>query len=131
MFSIKYPSGAVNPHFPKAVPVSDLFHELLTNLENTKKVDKRILSDLDKDEKKLFEHFIVRSGAGRQFGIMDVTPTDEEKEREERYMIVKGTYLAGNNAQEVINELRSHILYFIDKGRISKSEGLATLRAIV
>ncbi len=131
MFSIKYPSGAVNPHFPKAVPVSDLFHELLTNLENTKKVDKRILSDLDKDEKKLFEHFIVRSGAGRQFGIMDVTPTDEEKEREERYIIVKGTYLAGNNAQEVINELRSHILYFIDKGRISKSEGLATLRAIV
>lgn len=131
MFSIKYPSGAVNPHFPKAIPVSDLFHELLTNLEKTKKVDKRILSDLDKDEKKLFEHFIVRSGAGRQFGIMDVTPTDEEKEREERYIIVKGHYLAGGNSPEIINELRSHILYFIDKGRISKSEGLATLRAIV
>jgi hypothetical protein len=131
MFSVKYPSGAVNPHFAKNVAVSDLFYELMKNLEKSQKVDTRILKELDPDEKKLFENFIVRSGTGRQFNIMDVSPTDEEAEKEKRMTIVKGSYLAGNNSPEVINELRSLILYFIGINRIDKKQGLATLQSIV
>jgi len=131
MFSVKYPSGAVNPYFSKNVAVSDLFYELMKNLEKSQKVDTRILKELDPDEKKLFENLIVRSGCGRQFGIMDVSPTDEEAEKEKRLAIVKGHYLAGGNSPEVINELRSLILYFIGINRIDKKTGLSTLQSIV
>jgi hypothetical protein len=82
-------------------------------------------------KRNLFENFIVRSGTGRQFNIMDVSPTDEEAEKEKRLAIVKGHYLAGGNSPEVINELRSLILYFIGINRIDKKQGLATLQSIV
>jgi hypothetical protein len=131
LISIKYPSGAHNPHFPKSIPVSDMFHELMTTLTDTQKVDKRLLNELEPAEKTLFEKFIVRSGAGRKMGISEVSKNDDEKQKEERYMIVKGSYLSGNNSPEIINELRSLILYFVETGRIDKRSALATLRSIV
>jgi hypothetical protein len=40
-------------------------------------------------KRNLFENFIVRSGTGRQFNIMDVSPTDEEAEKEKRMSYCK------------------------------------------
>jgi hypothetical protein len=131
MLSIKYPSGAMNPYFRKSIPVSDNLHELIQTLETTKKLDKRLMKELDPDERKLMETFLVRAGVGRGFGILKVTPTDEEAEKEKRLELLRGSYMAGNNSKELIQELRSLILYFIKIGRMKRSEGLATLVELV
>jgi len=130
LFSVKYPSNKTNPHFPRSVPVSNMFHELITTLTDTQKVDKRILKELEPAEKTLFEKFIVRSGTGRQFDINEVSKTDEEQDKEKRFTLLKGSYMSGNNSPEVVNELRSIILYFVETGRLDKRSALSTLRMV-
>jgi hypothetical protein len=127
LLSVRYQSGTAVPVFKKMIPISDAFHELLTNLFETKKLDKRLLKELDPEEQRSAESLLVKSGVGRGFGIKEITPTDEEAKKIKRFEIVKGSYLAGNNAPAVIHELRSLIIHFVTTGHLSRKEGLRTL----
>lgn len=127
LLSVRYQSGTATPQFPKMIPISDAFHELLTNLFETKKLDKRLLKELDPEEQRSAEVLLVKSGVGRSFGIKEITPTDEQAKKMKRFEVVKGSYLAGNNSKEVIHELRSLIIYFVETGHLSRKEGLRSL----
>jgi hypothetical protein len=127
LLSVRYQSGTAVPQFPKMIPISDAFHELLTNLFETKKLDKRLMKELDPEEQRSAEVLLVKSGVGRGFGIKEITPTDEEAKKIKRFEIVKGSYLAGNNSKDVIHELRSLIIHFVETGKLSRKEGLRTL----
>jgi hypothetical protein len=113
--------------FPKLFPISDSFHELLTFLFQTGKLDKRLLKELDPDERRTAETLLVKSGVGRGVGLKEVTPTDEETEKMKRFEVVKGSYLSGNNSKDVIHELRSLILHFVGSGKLSRKDGLRSL----
>jgi hypothetical protein len=128
--SVKYHSGASIPFFPKVVPISDAFTELLTTLCESKRLDKRILKDLDVDEKRMAETLVVKGGMGKQLGVSEVSPTDDDAKKIKRFEIVKGSYEAGNSSKEVIEELRGLILYFIKTHRIGRKDGLASLEAL-
>lgn len=127
LLSVRYQSGTAVPQFPKMIPISDAFHELLTNLFETKKLDKRLLKELDTEEQRSAEALLVKSGVGRGFGIKEITPTNEEQKKIKRFEVVKGSYLAGNNSKDVIHELRSLIIHFVTTGHLSRKEGLRTL----
>ena len=127
LLSVRYQSGTAVPQFPKMIPISDAFHELLTNLFETKKLDKRLLKELDPEEQRSAEALLVKSGVGRGFGIKEITPTDEEQKKIKRFEIVKGSYLAGNNSKDVIHELRSLIIHFVETGHLSRKDGLRSL----
>ena len=127
LLSVRYQSGTAVPLFKKMIPISDAFHELLTNLFETKKLDKRLLKELDPEEQRSAEVLLVKSGVGRGFGIKEITPTDEEQKKIKRFEIVKGSYMAGNNSPAVIHELRSLIIHFIESGHLNRKEGLRSL----
>jgi hypothetical protein len=127
LLSVRYQSGTAVPQFPKMIPISDSFHELLTNLFETKKLDKRLMKELDPEEQRSAEVLLVKSGVGRGFGIKEITPTNEEQKKIKRFEVVKGSYLAGNNSKDVIHELRSLIIHFVTTGHLSRKEGLRTL----
>lgn len=127
LLSVRYQSGTAVPQFPKMIPISDAFHELLTNLFETKKLDKRLMKELDPEEQRSAEVLLVKSGVGRGFGIKEITPTNEEQKKIKRFEVVKGSYLAGNNSKDVIHELRSLIIHFVTTGHLSRKEGLRTL----
>jgi hypothetical protein len=127
LLSVRYQSGTAVPLFPKMIPISDAFHELLTNLFETKKLDKRLLKELDPEEQRSAEALLVKSGVGRGFGVKEITPANEEAKKIKRFEIVKGSYLAGNNSKDVIHELRSLIIHFVTTGHLSRKEGLRTL----
>ncbi len=131
IFSVKYPcSTGIHPSFKKAVPVSDTFHELITHLADTQKIDKRILKDLENDEKDLFETFIIKSGMGRKYNLMEKSKKETE-DLEERYKVIKGSYLAGNNSNEIKDELKKLINHFINEGKIEKQQGLKVIQNII
>lgn len=131
IFSVKYPcSTGIHPSFKKAVPVSDTFHELITHLADTQKIDKRIFKDLENDEKDLFETFIIKSGMGRKYNLMEKSKKETE-DLEERYKVIKGSYLAGNNSNEVKDELKKLINHFINEGKIEKQQGLKAIQNII
>jgi hypothetical protein len=127
LLSVRYQSGTAVPAFKKMIPISDAFHELLTNLFETKKLDKRLMKELDPEEQRSAEVLLVKSGVGRGFGIKEITPTNEEQKKITRFEVVKGSYLAGNNAPAVIHELRSLIIHFIESGHLNRKEGLRSL----
>ena len=114
--------------FERVVPVSNIFVELMNVLSKTSKVDKRILAELDGDEQRMFGRMVMKSGLARDLGVT-VIPSDEDKKLEQRFELVKGSYLAGNTG--VREELRSLLLKFIKSGRVDKRSGLATLQEIV
>ena len=114
--------------FERVIPVSDIFVELLNVLSSTSKVDRRILKDIDPDEQRIFERMVQKSGLARDLGV-SITPSDEERLLEERFNLVKGSYLAGNTG--VRDELRSLLLKLIKSGRIDKRSGLAVLQEVV
>jgi hypothetical protein len=130
MLSVRYASGACVPFQPVMRPISNSFQELLQTLFETKKVDKRILKEMDTDERQLAETIFVKSGIGKQVGINEVTPTDEEATKLARFNILKGSYNAGNSSKEVIEEMRGLILHFISTQRISRKDGLRTLETL-
>jgi hypothetical protein len=113
------------------VAISDAFHELLTTLIETKKLDKRLLRELDRDEQRSAEILLVKRGVGRSVGVREVTPTDDEARKIKRFEILKGSYLAGNNSKDVIHELRSLIIHFIGTHHLSRKEGLRALEELV
>ena len=127
LLSVRYQSGTATPLFPKLFPISDSFHELLTFLFQTGKLDKRLLKELDPEERRTAETLLVKSGVGRGVGLKEVTPTDEETEKMKRFEVVKGSYLSGNNSKDVIHELRSLILHFVGSGKLSRKDGLRSL----
>ena len=127
LLSVRYQSGTAVPAFPKMVPISDAFHELLTNLFETKKLDKRLMKELDPDEQRSAEVLLVKSGVGRGFGVKEITPTDEEARKIKRFDVVRGSYLSGNNSPDIIHELRSLIIHFVTTGHLSRKEGLRSL----
>jgi hypothetical protein len=127
LLSVRYQSGTAAPQFPKMIPISDAFHELLTNLFETKKLDKRLMKELDPEEQRTAEVLLVKSGVGRSFGVKEITPTNDEQKKMKRFEVVKGSYLAGNNAPAVIHELRSLIIHFVETGHLSRKEGLRSL----
>jgi hypothetical protein len=127
LLQVKYQAGGSIPGFSKKIAISDTFQDLLKTLIDTGKLNKSMFKELGDEEKRALETLMIKAGIGADFGIKSITPTDDLKKKMDRYEILIGNYNAGNNATEVIHEIRSLILYFMKIGRISKKEAMATL----
>ena len=122
MLNVKYPSGGVIPQF-KPTPVSDIFKDFIIDLLDTGKANSRIYDQLPIDERKLFEK--VATGAGIFHSLkLKKTITDTDRDENDRFNLLKGEYLAGNNSQKVLQELRRLVIKFMNDGRIHKTQGM-------
>jgi hypothetical protein len=130
VLSIKYQSGAPVPDFTRKTAMSDNLHELVKELIETQKLNKSLMKELDSGERRAFESLLIRSGVGVGLGIKEVTPTHEDKAKMERFKLLQGSFNAGNNSKDLIQELRSLVLYFLNSGRLSKKEALNTLQML-
>jgi hypothetical protein len=75
------------------------------------------------DERKLFEK--VATGAGIFHSLkLKKTITDTDRDENDRFNLLKGEYLAGNNSQKVLQELRRLVIKFMNDGRIHKTQGM-------
>jgi len=127
LLQIKYQAGGSVPGFSKKIAISDTFQDILKTLVDTGKLNKSQFKELDDGERRALETILVKAGIGADFGIKTITPTDELKKKLDRFELLKGMYNAGNNGVEVIHELRSLVLHFMNIGRITRRDALATL----
>jgi hypothetical protein len=123
--NFKYPSLGSIPSI-KPLTVSDDYKDLLLDTLQTGKLNKKELERLPQNEIKHFEKVAVGAGLVEQLG-MKVGSTEEDKADAKRFEILRGEYLAGNNNEKMIKELRLLISKFINNGRIHKNEGLNLL----
>lgn len=119
--NFKYPSlGSIPSIKPK--PITEEYREFIIDVLETGKPNERQFRRLSEDEREHFER--VCSGAGLlEHFRMKRTGDDEDKERVDRFNILRGEVLAGNNNENVIKELRGLVVRFINEGRITRQEG--------
>lgn len=127
LLQVKYQAGGSIPGFSKKIAISDTFQDILNTLIDTGKLNKSQFKELDDGERRALETLMVKAGIGAEFGIKSITPTDELKKKLDRFELLKGMYNAGSNGVEVIHELRSLVLHFMNIGRITRRDALSTL----
>ena len=125
ILNVKYPSLGRIPALPP-VAISDAFKDFLIELLESGKVNKRAYEYIPVEERKLFERITTGAGLIHKLGIKK-TITDSDKEEADRFELLRGEYLAGNNAQSVIRELRRFVVKFMAEGKIRKNEGMNLL----
>jgi hemerythrin len=123
--NFKYPSLGSIPTI-KPLTISDDYKDLLLEVLQTGKLNKKELERLPQNEIKHFERVAVGAGLVEQLG-MKIGNTEEDKADAKRFELLRGEYLAGNNNDKMIKELRQLITKFINTGRLHKTEGLNLL----
>jgi len=123
--NFKYPSLGSIPSI-KPLSVSDDYKDLILEVLQTGKLNKKEFERLPQSEIKHFERVAVGAGLVEQLGLK-LGNTEEDKADSKRFELLRGEYLAGNNNQALIKELRLLITKFITNGRIHKNEGLNLL----
>jgi len=122
MLNVKYPSGGAIPQF-KPTPVSDIFKDFIMDLLESGKANSRVYEQVPIEERKLFEKIANGAGIFHSLGLKKVV-MDTEKDENDRFNLLKGEYLAGNNSQKVLHELRRLVIKFMNDGRLHKSQAL-------
>jgi len=119
--NFKYPSlGSIPSIKPK--PITEEYKEFIIDVLETGKPNERQFRRLNDDEREHFERVCLGAGLLDHFR-MKRTGDDEDKERVDRFNILRGEVLAGNNNENVIKELRGLVVRFINEGRITRQEG--------
>ena len=125
ILNVKFRSLGRIPQF-RPTPVSDIFKDYLLDLLENGKANPRIYDQIPIEERQLFEK--IATGAGIINALkLKKTVTDEDKADNERFAILKGEYLAGNNSVALLKELRKLVVKFMGQGKIMKQDGLNLL----
>ena len=125
ILNVKFPSLGRIPQF-KPTPISDVMKEFILELLDTGKVSNRIYEQIPIEERQLFEK--IATGAGILNALkLKRTISNEDKEDNDRFTLLKGEYLAGNNSVALLKELRKLVVKFMSQGKISKNDGMNLL----
>ena len=125
--NIKYPSKSKN-YVPKLV-VSNQYKDLMIDLLERGKYSDSLLEQLEDNEKEHFHKIVKGAGLMEQFKLK-TPPNDKMKQMAERFKLLRGNFLAGNNSPTLIKELRSIVLAFMERNVISKNDGYELLKEL-
>jgi hypothetical protein len=118
---VKYQKTMVDvPNFNKKI--SSDFVDFIETFIDTQKINDRQLEKLNKEEQQMFKKLIKKSGLDVIYKVKDYKD-DNDKKEEDRFNLVKGQYIAGNDNPRVKDELRKFIIKFMMEGKINKKEG--------
>jgi len=125
MLNVKYKSLGRIPQF-KPIPISDVFKEYLIDVMETGKHNNRHYESIPVEERKIWEKIINGAGLAEQLKIKKTKSNEDETEME-RFEMLKGQYIAGNNNPNVVRELRRFVVKFLGDGRLKRNQALDLL----
>jgi hypothetical protein len=123
--NFKYPSLGSIPAI-KAQTISEDYKQFLIDTLQNKKPNERLLSKLLPDEQRHFERVVAGAGLLEEFKLKR-DPSDADKKDGDRFQLLRGEVMAGNNSDKVLKELRGLIVRFMNEDRITKKEGTSML----
>lgn len=119
--NFKYPSLGQISHI-KPVSVSDNYKEFILDILDSDKMNQKHYESLNPDEKTHFHRVVEGAGLVGKFKLKKLNDDIDEKEAN-RFEVLKGSMLAGNNNPQMIKELKGLTIKFIKGGKINKKEG--------
>jgi len=124
--NLKYPKSLGTIPSIKPTPISEEYRDFILDVLDNGKMSEKELKRLIESEQKHFEKIVNGAGLVETFKLKK-TISKDEKEEADRFNLLRGEYLAGNNAPTLLKELRSFILKFMDDGRIKRKDGMGLL----
>jgi hypothetical protein len=121
VLQIVYKSLAPNPSFPSKKISSELqqyLFELLTNKKSLPTFYKHV----PEEDKKMFEKLAIFAGVFDKLNLPRVNSLEDEKKEMDRFKLLHGEFVAGNDNVAIARELRNLILKFLAENRISKAK---------
>jgi len=128
VLSVHHKGGGRVQSIPVQTMSEDLRDFIVDVLQN-KRASQKEFSRLPLSEQKLFEKMSKGAGVHHTLGLKPVKSDDDNK-IEERFEVLKGEWLAGNNSHELVRELRKIVIYFMEEGRLTKSQARELLLTI-
>jgi hypothetical protein len=123
--NFKYPSLGSIPSI-KPLTISEEYKEFIIDTLESGKPNERLMSKLPAEEQRHFEKVVMGAGLIDTFKLKRNQGETEKKEAN-RFNLLRGEVLAGNNNEKVMKELRGLILRFMSDGRIQQKEGTSML----
>ena len=117
---IVFPSKAAHPKLPKFKMTRELQEVVMKALE-TGKIDARLIRSLSNQELRFLHKACEIAKVDHPIVL------DEDEAELKRFEILRGEIQAGNDAPQIIKEMKKLIIKFLADGRISKPEGHRTL----
>jgi hypothetical protein len=123
--NFKYPSLGSIPSI-KPLTISEDYKEFLIDTLENQKPNERLFTKLPNEEQRHFEKVVSGAGLIDTFKLKR-NQGNTEKEEANRFNLLRGEVLAGNNNEKLMKELRGLILRFMSDGRIQQKEGTTML----
>jgi hypothetical protein len=123
--NFKYPSLGSIPSI-KPMTISDDYKEFIIDTLENGKPNERLLTRLPNEEQRHFEKVVAGAGLIDTFKLKR-NQGKTEKDEINRFNLLRGEVLAGNNNEKLMKELRGLILRFMSDGRIQQKEGTSML----
>lgn len=123
--NVKYPHRhfAV-PNYP--IKVSDDLKDFFQDVIENGKVNDRLFKKLSKEDQKIFVKTASRCGMKEY----DAQQKKYEKEEDDRFNLLKGEIMAGNDNKQIIEEFKDLLIQFMDCGKIKAKNGNEILKMI-
>lgn len=118
---IKYINGNSNVlRLPTQVITEDLKDIIMDTISD--RYNKKVYSSLSPSDKRIFQKFI------KYFGFnIHLEQDNEEKEFINRYQILRGSYLSGNDSEEIKRELKKYVRLGLANGTVSQKDSFSLL----
>jgi TRAP-type mannitol/chloroaromatic compound transport system substrate-binding protein len=116
------------PRFPQSY-ISQNAIDFLFDLLDNHKINSNHWNRLNPKEKRLIEGAIKFADLDDVLGIKP--QIDEEYRRQlKEFQIIRGQIIAGNNAEQLLQQLEAYIKNFMENGHLSNKEGTEILQEI-
>lgn len=122
--NLRHKSSSPIPDIPKQ-DISKLMSDILLDMIENEKINNTLVQMLSKSEQSKL-HYICKKAEIADVGLSGDGVEDEDEEYD-RFELLKNEVIAGQNAPEVLRELKSHILRFMGDGRLRRNEGMGLL----
>ena len=126
---MKHPSGSQVPKLPKQTIEIDLYN-VIAHLLDTKEINYTLMKELSKQEKKLFNLLMDISGLSKQLNYKKNKIEASEKDLKLRYNVLSGEIEAGNNNDEIKEELIEVIQNLVNIKAISKKDSVEMIEEL-
>lgn len=121
VLQVVYKSLAVNPNFPPKKISTELQQYLFELLANKKSM-MSLYKHIPEEEKIMLERLAVFSGVFDKLNIPKINALEKDNEEMERFKMLHGEFIAGNDNASMIRELRNLILKFLAESKITKAK---------
>jgi len=127
VLNLKYPSLSTISTIPKRDISSNLTAFFLDMVENSK-VNKTLYDGLHDEDKKIFHHLTEQAEVCETLGFgMKIIG---DKDDYDKFLLLKGELIAGNNSPQVLKELKTYVLRYMSEGRLNRRDGFSILADI-